>query len=80
MQKKPQKKSTTLFMARRLTEVCGTPNPWGDPTFLCYLYLAAAGEGGKERKKGGTVGEWLVCWTQAQKGLGSNPSRDAVGS
>ena len=29
---------------------------------------------------GGSVAEWLVCWTQAQKGLGSNRSRDAVGS
>ena len=26
-----------------------------------------------------SVAEWLVCWTQAQKGLGSNRSRDAVG-
>ena len=26
-----------------------------------------------------SVAEWLVCWTQAQKGPGSNPSRDAVG-
>ena len=25
------------------------------------------------------VGEWLACWTQAQKGPGSNRSRDAVG-
>jgi len=25
------------------------------------------------------VAEWLACWTQAQKGLGSNRSRDAVG-
>ena len=23
--------------------------------------------------------EWLACWAQAQKGLGSNRSRDAVG-
>ena len=23
---------------------------------------------------GGSVAEWLVCWTQAQKGLGSNLS------
>ena len=28
---------------------------------------------------GGSVVEWLACWTQAQKGLGSNRSRDAVG-
>ena len=24
----------------------------------------------------GSVAEWLACWTQVQKGLGSNPSRD----
>ena len=28
---------------------------------------------------GGLVAEWLACWTQAQKGPGSNRSRDAVG-
>ena len=28
--------------------------------------------------KGGSVAEWLACWTQAQKGLSSNRSRDAV--
>jgi len=28
---------------------------------------------------GGSVAEWLVCLTQAQKGPGSNRSRDAVG-
>ena len=28
---------------------------------------------------GGSVAEWLVCWTQAQKGPGTNRSRDAVG-
>ena len=27
---------------------------------------------------GSSVAEWLACWTQAQKGLGSNRSRDAV--
>ena len=30
-------------------------------------------------KRGGSVAEWLACWTQAQKGPGSNRSRDAVG-
>jgi len=25
------------------------------------------------------IAEWLACWTQAQKGPGSNRSRDAVG-
>ena len=29
--------------------------------------------------RGGSVTEWLACWTQAQKGLGSNRSRNAVG-
>ena len=28
---------------------------------------------------GGSVAEWLACWTQAQKGPDSNRSRDAVG-
>jgi len=27
---------------------------------------------------GGSVAEWLACWTQVQKGPGSNRSRDAV--
>ena len=34
---------------------------------ICYDYY-----------RGGSVAEWLACWTQAQKGLGSNRSRDAV--
>jgi len=28
---------------------------------------------------GGSVADRLACWTQAQKGLGLNRSRDAVG-
>jgi len=28
---------------------------------------------------GGLVAEWLACWTQAQKGLGSNRSYDVAG-
>ena len=28
---------------------------------------------------GGSVAEWLACWTQAQKGVGLNRSRNAVG-
>jgi len=31
------------------------------------------------RLKCGSVAEWLACWAQAQKGPGSNRSRDAVG-
>jgi len=30
-------------------------------------------------RRDGSVVNWLACWTQAQKGLGSNRSRDAVG-
>ena len=29
-------------------------------------------------KWGGSVAEWFACWTQEQKSLGSNRSRDAV--
>jgi len=32
-----------------------------------------------DRLLGGSVAEWLARWTQAQKGPGSNRSRDAVG-
>jgi len=28
--------------------------------------------------KGGSLAEWLACWTQVRKGLSSNRSRDAV--
>ena len=38
---------------------------------LQYLFYSIA-------DMGGSVAEWLACWTQAQKGLGSNRSRDAV--
>jgi len=31
-------------------------------------------------KFGGSVAEWLACWTQGQNGLGSNRSRDADGN
>ena len=36
------------------------------PYYLCDL------------EKGGSVAEWLACWTRAQKGLGPNSSRNAV--
>jgi len=35
---------------------------------------------GKYPYYGGSEAEWLACWTQAQKGPGSNRSRDAVGN
>jgi len=39
-----------------------------------YKYISLSHEA-----VGGSVAEWLACWTQAQKGPGSNRSRDAVG-
>jgi len=51
-------------------------------------FNASATEGIKEQLQGireivsffgGSVAEWFACWTQAQKGPGSNHSRDAVG-
>jgi len=44
---------------------------WCGHSFL-GLYLAKV-------SSGGSVAEWLASWTQAQKGLGSNRSRGAVG-
>ena len=38
---------------------------------LCVLQLLCC--------PGGSVAEWLACWTEAQKDPGSNRSRDAVG-
>ena len=35
---------------------------------------------GHTPSQGGSVAEWLACWTQAQKGLGSNRSRDVSGN
>jgi len=32
----------------------------------------------QSQQRRGSVAEWLSCWTQAQKGLGSNHSRNAV--
>jgi len=32
-----------------------------------------------QKLNGGSVAQWLACWTRARKGPGSNRSRDAVG-
>jgi len=37
------------------------------------------GKGTECRVPDSLVAEWLTCWSQAQKGLGSHRSRDAVG-
>jgi len=46
---------------------CGTFTPAPDVFYPLHL-----------PQGGSTVAEWLACWTQAQKGPGSNRSRDAV--
>ena len=42
-------------------------------------YLAGCLDTSISCRSGGWVAEWLARWTQAQKGPGSNRSRDAVG-
>jgi len=44
-------------------------------TLLHYLVKFEAGI----LSTGGSVAEWLACWTRAQKGPGSNRCRDSVG-
>ena len=44
-----------------------------DATFAAFLLDDS------ENTMGVSVAKWLSCWTQAQKGPGSNRSRDAVG-
>ena len=46
---------------------------------MCDCAYRAQTENDRATIKGGLVAEWLACWTQAQKGLGSNRSRDDVG-
>ena len=49
---------------------------------LTVLFVAAGfvdTDNSKYDRRGGSVAERLACWTQAQKGPGSNRSRDAVG-
>ena len=53
-------------------------------TFCCGLVIWASVVGfwflvDILQKVSGSVAEWLACWTQAQKGLGSNRSHNAVG-
>jgi len=65
------------------------PSLWRDSLHVtCGLTACTPGsapgptlgnEYGKTLPLGGSVAEWLACWTQVQKGPGSNRSRDAVG-
>ena len=48
------------------------PDRQTDSLHHCFMFPLIITEGG-------SVAEWLVCWTQAQKGPGSNRSSDAVG-
>jgi len=48
------------------------------PTAYCHVSLWVFIDVSVD-SRGGSVAKWLVCWTQAQNGLGSNCSRDAVG-
>ena len=48
-------------------------DPWDEGSELrCIVCLSVC------LSVAGSVAEWLACWTQAQKGLGSNRSHDAV--
>ena len=50
-------------------------------SLISYVLNANSGRYANPLPKpvGGSVAERLACWTQEQKGLGSNRSRDAVG-
>ena len=58
---------------RRAFSVAG-PMAWN--SLLDFFWDTTSSTGGFRH---GSVAEWLACWTQAQKGPGSNRSRDAVG-
>jgi len=60
------RRSAAIFATVELPSAGGGATP-----YLLFSYLLTC--------MGGSVAEWLACWTQAQKGPGSNRSRDAVG-
>jgi len=51
------------------TQICSLEGTSVSSSFLHSSWLCP----------GGSVAEWLACWTLAQKGPGSNRRRDAVG-
>jgi len=57
-------------------------SPWRPPrnSSLRSLLRVFGVYTGLHLLRGGSVAEWLACWTQALKGLGWNRSRDAVWS
>jgi len=60
-----------LQIGSKLTELRVVPMPFDLKYRVSLLQCATIA--------GGSVAEWLACWTQAQKGPGLNRSRDAVG-
>jgi len=73
---------TAQLMPLPLTVSCSSKIQIGF-TFLVPAHLGSPGQRAVKRVCvcvcGGSVAVWLACWTQAQKGAGSNRSRDAVG-
>jgi len=73
---------TAQLMPLPLTVSCSSKIQIGF-TFLVPAHLGSPGQRAVKRVCvcvcGGSVAVWLACWTQAQKGPGSNRSRDAVG-
>ena len=53
--------------------------PLAPATLHPKLHLDHFSRFSRTQAHGGLVAEWLACWTQAQNGLGSNRSRNAVG-
>jgi len=51
----------------------------GKDLFICLRVKESQSMTGDNVDAGGSVAEWLACWTQAQKGPGSNRSSNAVG-
>ena len=56
-----------------VVEKASFPSPRTGPVISTPVILAVP-----SYETGGSVAEWLACWTQAQKGPGSNRSRDSV--
>jgi len=78
-----------MYPSQSSGEACGQPDlVTARSAEFCSCHLAAAAghsDSGVHRNlakfhyEGGSVAEWLACWTRAQKGRCSNRSRDAVG-
>ena len=65
---------TPVFLATPSKALRGTKPEYSRYKTVCVLLIIAL-----LIVAGGSVAEWLACWTQAQKGPGSNRSHDSVG-